>query len=77
MQIGGGWSVGVLGLVEEASRRWKETVLMASGFGPDGPHSSARGEWLEPSSEIWAIFKQNHTRRSALLLNISMAVIWS
>lgn len=33
--------VGVLGLVNEASCRWKETVLMV--FSPDGPQPPVRG----------------------------------
>ncbi len=40
-------SVGVLGLVDEASSRWEKTVLVAGGFGPDGLQPPARGEGLK------------------------------
>ena len=39
-------SKGAPGFVEEASCGWEEAVLMAGGFGPDGPQPPARDECL-------------------------------
>ena len=42
-------SVWALGLVEEASSGWEESVFVAWGFGPDEPQPSTGGEWLKQS----------------------------
>ena len=39
-------SIGILGLVDEASCSREETVFVPRGFGPDGPQSPAGGDWF-------------------------------